>query len=96
MLLYNHRLSAAEALQYGFVSELFAVGELNTKLWPRIQDMANLAQGSVLATKQLVCQHREQELLGACEQELHVLHQRMLGEESYNAMLKFMSRKSKL
>lgn len=96
MLLYNHRLSAAEALRCGLVAEVFSVAELDSKLWPRIQGLTKLAHGSVVATKRLMNQQREQALLGACEQELVVLRQRMAGEDSFNAIVQFMGRKSKM
>lgn len=96
MLLYNHRLTAAEALRLGFVSDVFSVAELDTKLWPRIQELSQLAHGSVRATKRVMNQQEERELLGAIEQELVVLRERMVSEDSMNAMIQFMSRKSKL
>lgn len=96
MLLCNHRLSADEALQSGFVAEIFTVADLDRKVWPRIQEWAEMAHGSVLATKRLISGQSEQEMLAACENELYVLRQRMLGEDSFNAMMQFMSRKSKL
>lgn len=92
MLLLSIPLSAREAHAHRFVAELFTVGELQTKLWPRLAKLPELAQQSLRATKQLMRQWNETELLGAVEQEMRVLRERMQSEEALTAVLAFVAR----
>lgn len=91
MLLLNHRMDAREAHRFRFVADVFSTDELRTKLWPRIHRLADpsVAHQSVRATKMLMRHQQEQELLGACEQEMTVLRARMQSEEAFTAVMQF-------
>lgn len=95
MLLLNHKLSALEALKFNFVSEVYAEAELDTKIWPRIKEFARLPPGSVRTSKRLIRRFDENALMAACEFELADLRQRFVTEEAQNAIVNFMSRKTK-
>lgn len=96
MLLLNHRMDAAEALRTGFVSEVFSVAALRTELWPRIERLPALAQGSVRGGKRLIRNIDRPALLAAVEDELTLLRERMQSDEAANAIISFTTRKSKL
>lgn len=95
MLLLNHKLSAHEALKFNFVSEVYARGEQDTKIWPRIQEFAKLPPGSVRVSKRLMRRFDETALMAACEHELVELRERRDTEEAQNAIVSFMNRKTK-
>lgn len=95
LLLLSRPLSAREAFARGFVSEVFGADELLTKLWPRLEKLPELAQQSLRGTKRLMRQWNETELLGAVEQEMAVLRERMQSEEAMAAVMQFMSRSRK-
>lgn len=96
MLLLNHRMSAQEALQFQVVSELYKSEDFATKLWPRILKYGELPIGSVKATKQLMKRFEIEELQKANQRELEALAQRWQTEEAVQAVMDFMTRKSKM
>lgn len=96
MLLLNHKLSASEALQFGFVSEVWSGNELETKIWPRIESYSKLPKDSVRVSKDLMKRFDTTALLAANENELAALRERASSAEAMEAILSFMSRKSKL
>lgn len=95
MLLLNHKLNAHEALQFKFVSEVYAAAELDTKIWPRIQEFAKLLPGSVRISKRLMRRFDESSLLAACEFEVAELRGRLASDEAQNAMVNLMNRTAK-
>lgn len=95
MLLLNHKLSALEALKFNFVSEVYTPAERDTKIWPRIEEFAKLPPGSVRVSKRLMRRFDESALMAACEFEVAELRERFLTEEAQNAIVNFMSRKTK-
>lgn len=96
MLLLNHKLTAAEALKFNFVSEVFTNSELSTKLWPRIESFSKLPKDSIRISKKLMQKIELAELKQACDDELAELYKRYDSEEHIDAMKNFMNRKSKL
>lgn len=96
MLLLNYKLSAPEALKYNFVSELFTLDELDTKVWPKIQEFTELSKESICVTKRLMKRFEENALMSSLEWELVELRKRFLSPDAAEAVIKFMSRKSKL
>lgn len=95
MLLLNHKLSAQEALQFKFVSELYVAAELETKIWPRIKEIAKLPPGSTRISKRLMRRFDENSLMAACEFEVAELWERLASDEAQNAMVKLVSRTAK-
>jgi len=96
MLLLNHKMSAAEALKFNFVSEVFTTSELATKLWPRIENYATLPKDSMRVSKKLLKKFDLVELEKACDDEMVELYKRQDSDEFMNAVINFMNRKSKL
>lgn len=96
MLLLNHKLTAAEALKFNFVSEVFAPSELSTKLWPRIEDFSKLPKDSIRVSKKLMQRFDLVALEKACHDEMVELYKRQDSDEFANALINFMNRKSKL
>lgn len=96
MLLLNHQLSAAEAYQFGFISQLYKTTELNTKLWPKLEELSKLPRDSLCVTKKLMSQFEFDKLEMVCDHELNELDKRFETEEFVQAVANFMQRKSKL
>lgn len=96
MLLLNHKMSAQEALQFNVVAELYKQEEFESKLWPRILKYGELPAGSVKATKQLMKRFELEELERANRNELEALAERWTTEEAIQAVMNFMTRKSKM
>lgn len=96
MLLLNHKLSAREALQFGFLSELWSGNELETKIWPRIEEFSKLPKDSVRISKNLMKRFDTVALVAANENELVALKERSTSTEAMDAIISFMNRKAKL
>ncbi|XP_058833345.1 enoyl-CoA delta isomerase 2 [Topomyia yanbarensis] len=96
MLLLNHRMSAQEAFQFNVVAELFKREEFETKLWPRILRYGELPVGSIKATKELMKRFDLDKLEEANKRELEALAKRWQTEEAMQAVMNFMTRKSKM
>lgn len=96
MLLLNYRMSAPEALQFNVVAELFKQEDFEKKLWPRILKYGELPIGSVMATKQLMKRFEIDELEKANRNEVDTLAKRWHTEEAMQAVMNFMTRKSKM
>lgn len=71
MLLFNHRMSAKEALECGFVNYLFKPDELQT-VWDRITEVSKLPKHSIAASKRLL-RSNVKDLLLVNEKELEEL-----------------------
>lgn len=96
MLLLNHRMSAQEALQFNVVAELFKMHEFESKLWPRILQYGDLPIGSIKASKQLMKRFELEKLEQANRNEIETLTKRWATEEAMQAVMNFMTRKSKM
>lgn len=96
MLMLSLKLSARDALQFNFVSEVYAGAELDTKIWPRIQELAKLPPWAMRNTKKQMRHFDENTLMAVCEFELAELRERLGGDESRKAMMNLMNRNAKL
>jgi len=96
VLLLNHKLTAREALQFNFVSEVIPKSELNSKLWPRIKEYAKLPRASLMITKRLVKRFDKIDLELALIEEVDELYKRFTSQDFYQALTQFMTQKSKL
>ncbi|XP_039447898.1 enoyl-CoA delta isomerase 2 [Culex pipiens pallens] len=96
MLLLNHRMTAPEALRFNVVAELYKQEEFETKLWPRILRYGELPIGSIRASKQLMARFERDDLEEANKREVEALSKRWHTDEAMNAIINFMSRKSKM
>ncbi|XP_053672796.1 enoyl-CoA delta isomerase 2 [Anopheles nili] len=96
MLLLNHRMSAQEALSYNVVAAVVKRDEIETKLWPQILEHGKLPIGSIKAGKMLINRFQREKLHEANDRETEALMDRYQTEESLNAIMEFMMRKSKM
>ncbi|XP_052894809.1 enoyl-CoA delta isomerase 2 [Anopheles moucheti] len=96
MLLLNHRMSAQEALQFNVVANVLKRDEIDSKLWPQILEYGKLPIGSIKAGKMLINRFQRDKLHEANDRETEALMDRYQTEESMNAVMEFMMRKSKM
>lgn len=93
MLLYNHKMSAKEALECGFVNYLYKPEELQSKVWDKIEEVSQLPQRSITASKNLLRRTFQNDLKIANELELEALH-RVWASEAYQTSVSNFSKKS--
>lgn len=96
MLLLNHRMGAKEALQFNVVADVFKKDDYERKVWPKILQYGSLPVGSIKATKQLMKRFDLDKLDQANKAELEALGKRWETEEAMQAVMNFMTRKSKM
>ncbi|NXL83795.1 ECI2 isomerase, partial [Alectura lathami] len=96
MLLFNKKLTAAEACAQGLVTEVFPDRTFQKEVWARLQAYASLPRNSLAVSKQLLRSMEKEKLHAVNSQECEVLKERWLSDESLNALVTFFQRKSKL
>lgn len=74
MLLLNHKMSAREALECGFINYIYKPEELQSKVWDKIVEVSKLPKYTVAATKKLLRDTVRVELLKANEDEIEELN----------------------
>lgn len=74
MLLCNYRLSAKEALEYGFVNYIYKPEEVQSKVWDKIVEVSKLPKHCITITKKLVRDAVREELLRANDKEIEELN----------------------
>lgn len=93
MLLFNHKMSSLEALKTGFVSEIFKSSELESKIWPRLENYSQLSQSSMMETKALIKRNELEILNRVNKEEGAALTARWTSGEAVHAIMEFMQRK---
>lgn len=73
MLLFNHKMTAQEALEYGFVNYLYKPEELQSKVWNKIVEVSQFPQESVAITRSLMKRNLTDDLLKTNEMEIQEL-----------------------
>ncbi|KAJ2944393.1 hypothetical protein O0L34_g18403 [Tuta absoluta] len=73
MLLFNHKMSAQEALDCGFVNYLYKPEEIQSKVWDKIIEVSQLPTESVINTRNLIKRNHMDDLLKANEMEIEEL-----------------------
>lgn len=86
MLNLNHKMSAKEALAFGFVSHVY---KNEQEIWDKLKQIEELPLGSILANKNLTRKFTISELENANKSEIEFLTERMLSGDALAAMLKF-------
>lgn len=90
MLMLNHKMSANEAYQFGFVAEVYKdVEEVHEKL----KQIGHLPVGSIKANKRLMRKFTIAELEAANLSEAEELGERFKSEEAFNAIIRFQQSK---
>ncbi|NWR14988.1 ECI2 isomerase, partial [Emberiza fucata] len=96
MLLFNKKLTAAEACAQGLVTEVFPDSSFQKEVWARLEAFASLPKNSLAVSKQLLRSTEKEKLHAVNSRECEVLIERWLSDECINAIVSFFQRKSKL
>jgi Delta3-Delta2-enoyl-CoA isomerase len=92
MLSLNHKLTASEALNFGFVAKVY---ENINEVWEKLSQIEKLPMGSIITNKKLMRKFTIEELKKANLAEIEQLVLRMQSEEALEAMLNFQASKAK-
>ncbi|XP_032557872.1 enoyl-CoA delta isomerase 2, mitochondrial isoform X1 [Chiroxiphia lanceolata] len=96
MLLFNKKLTAAEACAQGLVTEVFPDNSFQKEVWARLEAYASLPKNSLAVSKQLLRSMEKEKLHAVNSKECEVLIERWLSDECINAIVSFFQKKSKL
>ncbi|NXI29040.1 ECI2 isomerase, partial [Sterrhoptilus dennistouni] len=96
MLLFNKKLTAAEACAQGLVTEVFPDSSFQKEVWARLEAYASLPKNSLAVSKQLLRSMEKEKLHAVNSRECEVLKERWLSDECVNAIVSFFQKKSKL
>lgn len=86
MLMLNHKMSAREALSFGFVAQVY---QNEQEVWEKLKQIEKLPLGSIIANKKLTRKFTIHELENANLSEFEELEKRMTTEEAMMAMISF-------
>ncbi|XP_067910622.1 enoyl-CoA delta isomerase 2, mitochondrial isoform X2 [Heterodontus francisci] len=95
-LLFNKKLTAAQACELGLVTEVFPDSTFQKEVWKRLHAYAKLPKNSLVFSKQLIRGVEKEKLHAVNVQECERLVERWLSEECMNAIMGFFEKKSKL
>ncbi|NXS40398.1 ECI2 isomerase, partial [Balaeniceps rex] len=96
ILLFNKKLTAAEACAQGLVTEVFPNRTFQKEVWARLEAYASLPKNSLAVSKQLLRSTEKEKLHAVNSKECEVLKERWLSDECVNAIVSFFQKKSKL
>uniref|UniRef100_A0A8C5ZPH8 Enoyl-CoA delta isomerase 2 n=1 Tax=Marmota marmota marmota TaxID=9994 RepID=A0A8C5ZPH8_MARMA len=96
MLILGRKLTAGEACARGLVTEVFPESTFQKEVWTRLKAYAKLPTNSLRISKELIRSNEKEKLHAVNAEECTVLQGRWLSEECMNALMNFVSRKSKL
>ncbi|XP_010185703.1 PREDICTED: enoyl-CoA delta isomerase 2, mitochondrial [Mesitornis unicolor] len=95
-LIFNKKLTAAEACAQGLVTEVFPERTFQKEVWARLEAYASLPKNSLAVSKQLLRSTEKEKLHAVNSKECEVLKERWLSDEAINAIATFFQKKSKL
>lgn len=75
MLLFNYKMTAKEALQCGFINDLYKPEEIQNKVWDRIVEVTKLKNQALIECKKLLRSHSKDQLLKINEIELKIVQE---------------------
>ncbi|OPJ76580.1 enoyl-CoA delta isomerase 2, mitochondrial isoform A [Patagioenas fasciata monilis] len=96
VLLFNKKLTAADACVQGLVTEVFPDRTFQKEVWARLEAYASLPKNSLAVSKQLIRSIEKEKLHAVSSKECEVLKERWLSDECINAIVTFFQKKSKL
>ncbi|XP_066480461.1 enoyl-CoA delta isomerase 2-like isoform X2 [Tiliqua scincoides] len=96
MLLFNKKLTAAEACSLGLVTEVFPDNTFQKEVWTRLKAYASLPRNALASSKQLIRNMEKEKLHEVNSQECECLQERWMSDECMNAVMSFFQKKSKL
>lgn len=94
MLIFNKKITAAEAKQGRLVAEVFPDDRLQAEVWPKLQQLAKLPKLSLVYGKELVRNLEKDVLIQANKAECERLEERWLSDDCMNAIAAFFKRKN--
>lgn len=95
MLMFGRKLTAEEAVRQGLVARVYPHDSLN-QAWDQVYQWAKLPPGAMAAAKALIRAPVRKQLHKANDTECNVLTERLQSDEAIEAIINFLSRKSKL
>jgi len=95
MLMFGRKLTAEEAAQQGLITRVYPHDSLD-QAWAQVYQWAKLPPGAMAAAKALIRAPIRKQLHNANETECKVLTERLQTDEAVEAIINFLSRKSKL
>ncbi|NXH21986.1 ECI2 isomerase, partial [Bucco capensis] len=96
LLLFNKKLTAAEACAQGLVTEVFPDWTFQKEVWARIEAYAGLPKNSLAVSKQLLRSVDKEKLHAVNRKECETLQERWLSDECLSAIVSFFQKKPKL
>ncbi|XP_031997398.1 enoyl-CoA delta isomerase 2 isoform X3 [Hylobates moloch] len=96
MLIFGKKLTAGEACAQGLVTEVFPESTFQKEVWTRLKAFAKLPPNAVRISKEVIRKREREKLHAVNAEECSVLQGRWLSDECANAVVNFLSRKSKL
>uniref|UniRef100_A0A9J8BC57 ACB domain-containing protein n=1 Tax=Cyprinus carpio carpio TaxID=630221 RepID=A0A9J8BC57_CYPCA len=96
MLLFNKKLTAAQACEVGLVTEVFPESSFQAEVWTRLRAYAKLPRNSLALSKQLIRGVEKEKLHAINDAEVERLMERWLSDECMQAIVSFFQAKSKL
>lgn len=96
MLLFNKKLTAAQACELGLVTEVFPDSSFQSEVWTRLKAYAKLPPNSLALSKQLIRSVEKQRLHAVNDAEVERLMERWTSDECFNAVMSFFQAKAKL
>ncbi|CAL8294621.1 unnamed protein product [Lota lota] len=96
MLLFNKKLTAAQACDQGLVTEVFPDASFQTEVWSRLKAYAKLPPNSLALSKQLIRSVELERLRAANNAEVERLMERWQSDECMAAIMGFFQGKAKL
>ncbi|XP_039646737.1 enoyl-CoA delta isomerase 2, mitochondrial isoform X1 [Perca fluviatilis] len=96
MLLFNKKLTAAQACELGLVTEVFPDSSFQSEVWSRLKAYAKLPPNSLALSKQLIRSMEKDRLHAVNDAEVERLMERWTSDECFNAVMSFFQAKAKL
>lgn len=96
MLLFNKKLTAAQACDLGLVTEVFPDSSFHSEVWSRLKAYAQLPPNSLALSKQLIRSAEKERLHAVNDAEVERLVERWTSDECFNAIMNFFQAKAKL
>ncbi|XP_051871918.1 enoyl-CoA delta isomerase 2, mitochondrial isoform X3 [Pristis pectinata] len=96
ILLFNKKLTAAQACELGLVTEVFPNSTFQKEVWKRLHTYAKLPKNSLAFSKRLIRGVEKETLHAVNAQECDRLVERWLSEECMKAIMSFFEKKAKL
>ncbi|XP_028288652.1 enoyl-CoA delta isomerase 2 isoform X1 [Parambassis ranga] len=96
MLLFNKKLTAAQACELGLVTEVFPDSSFQVEVWTRLKAYAKLPRNSLALSKQLIRSLEKERLYTVNDAEVERLMERWTSDECFTAVMSFFQAKAKL